>query len=70
MWYFVQNCRSYVLLRLSDRKLALNHEFISESVLVNAIWSPSLGLVIMLVSSAKSTTLESLSVAWISYIYK
>ena len=51
-------------MKLSERKLALNHEIISLSALFNAILNPpQLGLlIIMLVSYAKSTTLESLSV--------
>ena len=51
--------------------MALNHEIISESVLFNAILSPSwLGpVIIMLVSSAKNATLESL-LSWVSRLRK
>jgi len=34
MQFLFLNSKQYVLLNLSDRKLALNHEIISESVLV------------------------------------
>jgi len=64
MQFLVPNSKLYILLKLNDKNLALNYEIISEGVLFNAVWSPDwLELVtIMLVSSANSMTLASLSV--------
>ena len=36
---FLFEIANNVLLKLRDRKLALNHKFLSERVLFNAVWS-------------------------------
>jgi len=49
MYFFVRNCNQYALFKLRDRKTVLIHEFISERVLINAVWSLSwLELVIII----------------------
>jgi hypothetical protein len=59
-YYGSLECEINYKLQLRDKRLALNHEFMSERVLYSTVFSSTrLELVIiMLVSSAKSTIFE------------